>query len=225
LFLINQNFRRDTSILDAFSNGAKNGIDLVLNITANLISFVAFFAFADGIVKWVTFLLGFEDVGFEFILGKIFIPISWALGIEWEDCEAIGHVIGTKTIINELVAYKLLGQYKNSGEISVSRSSLNEIADAARLSHRQLRSSTIATYAICGFGNPSAMGIMIGSLSALAPEQRPAITKVAIRAVISGCIVSLMTASIAGLLMSDELIAKTLDHGVYQNKTSFLRAT
>lgn len=70
-------------------------------------------------VKWAFLLLGFNNVGFEFILGKMFIPISYALGVEWKDCEAVGHVIGTKTIINELVAYRLLGEYNQAGEISV----------------------------------------------------------------------------------------------------------
>lgn len=65
-------------------------------------------------------MLGWDDVGIQFILGKVFIPVSWAIGIDWEDCEAVGNVIGTKTIINEFVAYRLLGRYKADGLISVS---------------------------------------------------------------------------------------------------------
>lgn len=64
--------------------------------------------------------MGFNDVGITFLLGKIFMPISWIIGIKWEDCEAVGNVIGTKTIINEFVAFRLLGQYIENGEISVS---------------------------------------------------------------------------------------------------------
>jgi pyrimidine nucleoside transport protein len=109
-------------MLDAASNGASQGISLILNIIANLVAFVAFIAFADSMVQWVTYLLGFDDVGIQFILGKIFIPVSWALGVAWEDCEAVGNIIGTKTIINEFVAYQLLGQYKEAGEISVNKS-------------------------------------------------------------------------------------------------------
>lgn len=114
-----ETFRPDSSVLDAASNGAAQGTSLILNIIANLVAFVAFIAFADGMLKWATFLLGFDDVGIEFILGKLFIPVSWALGIDWADCEAVGNVIGTKTIINEFVAYRLLGQYKADGVISV----------------------------------------------------------------------------------------------------------
>lgn len=71
-------------------------------------------------VKWTTSLLGYENVGIEFLLGKIFIPVSWALGIQWDDCEAVGHIIGSKTFINEFVGFSLLGEYKRAGEISVS---------------------------------------------------------------------------------------------------------
>lgn len=92
---------------------------MILNIIANLVAFVAFIAFADGMFRWATYLLGFDDIGIQFILGKIFIPVSWALGVDWKDCEAVGNVIGTKTIINEFVAYERLGEYKRSGEISV----------------------------------------------------------------------------------------------------------
>lgn len=112
-------YRTDSSVLDAASNGASQGISLILNIIANLVAFVAFIAFADGMFKWVTYLVGFDDVGIQFILGKIFIPISWALGVDWVDCEAVGNVIGTKTIINEFVAYERLGAYKTAGTISV----------------------------------------------------------------------------------------------------------
>jgi nucleoside permease NupC len=112
--------RSDSSVLDAASNGASQGINLILNIIANLVAFVAIIAFIDGMFKWVTYLVGFDDVGIQFVLGKIFIPISWALGVDWVDCEAVGNVIGTKTIINEFVAYQLLGSYKDAGTISVS---------------------------------------------------------------------------------------------------------
>lgn len=106
-------------MLDAASNGASQGINLILNIIANLVAFVAFIAFADGVFTWATTLLGFENVGIQFIMGKIFIPVSWALGVDWVDCEKVGSVIGTKTVINEFVAYERLGAFKRAGAISV----------------------------------------------------------------------------------------------------------
>jgi pyrimidine nucleoside transport protein len=177
----------DNSVLDAASNGASQAINLILNIIANLVAFVAFITFADSILLWLTHLVGYDNVDIKFLLGKVFMPISWLIGIDWKDCEAVGNVIGTKTIVNEFVAFKLLGEYKEAKEIS-------------------LRSSAIATFAICSFANPGSIGIIIGALSALAPERRPEIAKVAVKAFFAACFVSLITASIAGLLMTDEMI-------------------
>ncbi|KAL7052535.1 hypothetical protein ACKWTF_004895 [Chironomus riparius] len=176
----------DSSILDAASNGASQAIPLILNIIANLVAFVAFVTFADAILKWITLLMGFDNVDIQYILGKMFMPISWLIGVDWKDCEAVGNIIGTKTIINEFVAFKKLGEYKANHEIS-------------------MRSAAIATFAICSFANPASMGIMIGALSALAPERKSSFTKVILKSFISGCFVTLCTASIAGLLMTDEI--------------------
>lgn len=84
---------------------------------------MAVVAFADALLKWITFLLGFDNVGIQFLLGKIFMPVSWLIGVPWEDCEAVGNVIGTKTIVNEFVAFRVLGQYIEDGMISVNGSS------------------------------------------------------------------------------------------------------
>lgn len=78
-------------------------------------------AFADAMLKWIIVLLGVKgDVGLQFLLGKIFMPISWLIGVAWEDCEAVGNVIGYKTIVNEFVAFQVLGQYIKDEEISVN---------------------------------------------------------------------------------------------------------
>lgn len=111
----------DSSLLDAASNGASQAIGLILNIIANLVAFVAFISFADGVIKWCTHLAGFEDVDIAFLLGKIFTPISWIIGVDWKDCDAVGNVIGTKTIVNEFVAFSVLGEYKKAGKISVRK--------------------------------------------------------------------------------------------------------
>lgn len=90
-----------------------------MNIIANLVAFVAFVAFADGILKWTTHLAGFENVDIAFLLGKLFTPVSWIIGVDWKDCDAVGNVIGTKTIVNEFVAFSVLGEYKKAEKISV----------------------------------------------------------------------------------------------------------
>lgn len=104
--------------MDAASNGASQAIPLVLNIIANLVAFVAFISFADGLLKWLTNLAGF-DIDIAFILSKLFKPISYLIGVDWKDCDAVGNIIGTKTIVNEFVAFKLLGDYKKANIISV----------------------------------------------------------------------------------------------------------
>jgi pyrimidine nucleoside transport protein len=116
----------DSSALDAASNGAAQGIILILNVVANIVSFVAFITFIDGMFRWMTYLIGWENVNIEFVFGKIFIPISWAIGIAWEDCEEIGQVIARKTIINEFVAFQRLGEFIKEGAISVRIFNINQ---------------------------------------------------------------------------------------------------
>lgn len=118
--MLNIFFSPDTSVIDAASNGASTAIWLILNIIANLVAFVAVVAFADALLTWATSLVGFDDVNIQFILGKVFMPISWLIGVDWKDCENVGFIIGTKTIVNEFVAFKLLGEYKEDNLISVS---------------------------------------------------------------------------------------------------------
>lgn len=199
--------------MDAASNGASQAIWLILNIIANLVAFVAVVSFADALLHWITFLLGFDDVGIQYLLGKIFMPVSWLIGVDWEDCEEVGNVIGTKTIVNEFVAFRVLGQYIEDDRISVKNVNQMYTREAdfcfysfvLNLYFEQKRSAAIATFAICSFANPSSIGIMVGGLSALAPQRRSSITKVVLRALISGCFVTLITASVASMLMPDDL--------------------
>lgn len=112
-------------------------------------------------------------------MGKVFMPLAYIIGIPWNECEKVGELIGMKTVVNEFVAYQQLGVYKRNKLLS-------------------LRSQAIATYALCGFSNPASVGILIGSLTSMAPEKTREITNAAIRAFISGSIVCFLTASIAG---------------------------
>lgn len=106
-------------MLDAASNGAMVAIDLILGIIANLVAFVSFMAFLNSAVNWLGYLVGFDDLSFEWIFAKLFIPLAYILGVPWDDCENIAKVIATKTIINEFVAYERLGKMKAQGLISV----------------------------------------------------------------------------------------------------------
>jgi pyrimidine nucleoside transport protein len=175
----------ESSVVDAATKGAMMGTQLVLGIIANLIAFVSFVAFINGILSWLGMLVGFEGFTLEFILRKVFIPLAWIMGVQWEDCEEVARLIGIKTIVNEFVAYQQMGESKHAGLLSP-------------------RSELIATYALCGFSNPGAVGIMIGALVSMAPENRNAITEVAFRAFIAGSATCFLTACIAGMLSADE---------------------
>ncbi|XP_055837691.1 solute carrier family 28 member 3 isoform X2 [Episyrphus balteatus] len=179
----------DSSLLDAASNGASQAIPIIMGIIANIVAFVAFVSFLNGVVNWLGYLVGLNDIDFEWIFSKIFIPLAWAMGIPWKDCDLIAKVIASKTIINEFVAYERLGVYIDNEQI-------------------EPRSAGIATFAICGFANPSSLGILMGSLGVMAPTRRTLITSVAIRAFIVGSIVCFISASFAGLLIPEEETAR-----------------
>ncbi|XP_055387518.1 sodium/nucleoside cotransporter 1 [Condylostylus longicornis] len=179
----------DSSILDAASNGASNAIPIVLGIAANIIAFIAFIAFLNGIINWLGYLVGLDNIDFEWVMSKVFMPISWIIGIEWSECEKVGRVIAAKTVVNEFVAYEKLGALIKANKISP-------------------RAAGITTFAICGFANPSSLGIMMGALGTMAPGRKKHITKVAMRSFIVGCFVCFTSASFAGLMMSDEFLAE-----------------
>ncbi|XP_031625263.1 uncharacterized protein LOC116341962 [Contarinia nasturtii] len=176
----------ENSVLDAAANGAFAAISLIGGIIANLVAFVSFVAFMNGIVGWLSLLVGYDGITIEWFFGKLFIPLAYIIGIPWKDCEKVGEVIALKNIANEFVAYERLGKLKAANEIS-------------------LRSSAITTFAICGFANLGSLGMMIGNLGAMCPENRSVITSVAVRALISGSIICFINASIAGLLMTDDI--------------------
>lgn len=115
----------------------------------------------------------------QLILSKVFLPLSWIIGVPWEHCEDVATLIGLKTVVNEFVAYQRLGELKKLGKLTP-------------------RVEGIATFAICGFANPGSVGIMMGALISMAPESRQTIASVVVRAFISGSAVCFMTAAIAG---------------------------
>lgn len=179
------------SLLDAATNGAVQATELVLCIVANLIGFVAFIAFINGLLAFFGSLVGATDLSLQLILGKVFIPIAWLIGVPLEDCEVVGQIIGIKTVVNEFVAFEQLGKEVANGVIGVSRCNIrrnglsgHSFANSCRnllnyiLIAQQARSASIATFAVCGFANPSSLGIMIGALSAMAPTRRQSITEV-----------------------------------------------
>jgi CNT family concentrative nucleoside transporter len=168
------------NLLGAVARGTTDGLHLALNIAAMLISFLALIALLNGIMGGIHNHVGWFPASLESILGTLFAPIAWVIGIPWHDCSAIGNLLGTRMVLNELVAFSMLGPQK-------------AVLDP--------RSFTIATFALCGFANLSSIGIQLGGIGALAPNKRGELAKLGIRAMLAGTMANLMSASIAGMLL------------------------
>jgi CNT family concentrative nucleoside transporter len=169
-----------TNVLGAIARGTTDGLHLALNIAAMLISFLALIALVNGIFGGIHNHVSWFPSSLEQVLGVIFAPIAWIIGVPRHDCGAIGSLLGTRMVLNELVAFSKLGPQK-------------EFLDP--------RSFTIATFALCGFANLSSIGIQLGGIGALAPNQRGKLAKLGIRAMLAGTMANLMSASIAGMLL------------------------
>ena len=172
------------NLLGAIARGTGDGLHLSLNIAAMLISFLALIALTDGLLGGIHnglahFGIGWFPSSMERILGTLFAPIAWLIGIPWHDCPIIGNLLGTRMVLNELVAFSLLGP---------QRGALDP------------RSFTIATFALCGFANLGSIGIQIGGIGALAPNRRGDLARLGLRAMLAGTMANLMSAAIAGML-------------------------
>lgn len=113
-------YSEDTSVLDAASKGATQAIELVLGIVANVVAFVAFIAFLNGVINWFGILVGQDNWSIEEGLSYVFMPVSFVMGVPWDECKYVGRLIGIKTVINEFSAYKELGLMVSSNLFSVS---------------------------------------------------------------------------------------------------------
>jgi concentrative nucleoside transporter, CNT family len=165
----------DANLLDAASRGTRDGLHLALNICAMLISFL-------GLVALVNMGLSYLGTSLQGIVGWAMAPVAYLLGVPWEDCKAIGKLLGTRTVLNELIAFKDLGELK-------AQHLLIE------------RSSVIASFALCGFANISSIGIQLGGIGALAPERRHELARLGLRALFAGTLANYLSACIAGILL------------------------
>jgi len=172
---------KDENVLGAITRGTIDGLHLALNIAAMLISFLALIALVNGIFGGIhNHLFHWFPSSLEQVFGVIFAPVAFVIGIPWKECGLVGNLLGTRMVINELVAYSMLGAQK-------------AVLDP--------RSFAIATFALCGFANFSSIGIQIGGISALAPNKRGELAKLGFRAMIAGTMANLMSASIVGILL------------------------
>jgi CNT family concentrative nucleoside transporter len=170
------------NIIDAASRGASDGLLLALNVGAMLIAFIGLIALVNGILGGIhsTRFFGWLPGTLQGILGRIFAPVAWLLGVKWNDCATVGNLLGTRLILNEFVAYVDLG--KVGGMLDP-------------------RSFTIATYALCGFANLSSIAIQVGGIGALAPARKSDLARLGLRAVACGTMANFMSACIAGMMV------------------------
>jgi CNT family concentrative nucleoside transporter len=170
------------NVIDAAAQGAGDGLHLALNIGAMLIAFLSLIAMVNGILGWLHTLpaMGWLPGSLQTILGYLFSPVAWVMGVSWHDCASVGKLLGTRLVLNEFVAFL---------DLAAIRETMSD------------RSITIATFALCGFANFSSIAIQIGGIGALAPNRKPDLARLGLRAVAAGSMANFMSACIAGMLL------------------------
>ena len=168
--------KNTANAMDALGNGATQGLKLAANIGAMLIAFIS-------ILSMINFTLEyFLNINLQEILGIIFSPLAWTMGIPWKEANIVGRLMGEKIVLTELLAYGSLGDLINNNLISE-------------------RSAIISSYALCGFANFGSIGIQLGGIGAMAPEKRNILSKIVLKAMVGGALASWLTATIAGILI------------------------
>jgi concentrative nucleoside transporter, CNT family len=170
----------DVNVIDAAGRGAIEGLYLALNVAGMLIAFIALVALIDGLFGYAHGYAPWFPASLSVLLGWMFSPIAWMIGVPWRDALEVGNLLGTRMVLNEFVAFLELGK-------------IREALDP--------KSLIIATYALCGFANFSSIAIQIGGIGSLAPTRRSDIARLGLRAMIAGTLANFLTASIAGILL------------------------
>ncbi|MCD6676201.1 NupC/NupG family nucleoside CNT transporter [Vibrio cholerae] len=171
---------KSTNVVEAIADGAMSGVKIAVAVGATLLAFVSVIALLNGLLGWFGGWFGIE-LSFELIMGYVFAPVAWLIGIPWYEAITAGSLIGNKVVVNEFVAFIQLIEVKE--QLSV-------------------HSQAIVTFALCGFANISTMAILIGGLGSLVPERRSFISQYGFRAIGAGVLANLMSASIAGVILS-----------------------
>ena len=165
----------DNNIVDAVGRGATEGLKLAANVAAMLIAFIS-------MVAMINFILGLLGTSMQEILGLLFKPLAWTMGIPWKDAEIVGTLMGEKIVLTELIAFRDLSDY-------VTKNILSE------------RSIIITSYALCGFANFGSIGIQLGGIGSMAPERKKDLSRIVFKAMLGGAIASWLTASIVGIII------------------------
>ena len=166
---------QDNNLVDAIGRGATDGLKLAANVAAMLIAFIS-------LVAMINFILGLLGTSMQEMIGLLFKPLAWTMGIPWDDAKIVGTLMGEKIVLTELIAFRDLSDY-------VSNNTISE------------RSVIIASYALCGFANFGSIGIQLGGIGSMAPKRKKDLSKLVFKAMIGGAIASWLTASIVGILI------------------------
>src|SRR6266852_1920803 len=175
-----ENVERDSNFLAAIARGTSEGLGMAVNVGAMLVAFLALIALTNGIMGGIHHGVAWFPTSLQQIFGWAFAPVAWIIGVPWHDCVQIGNLLGTRMVVNELLAFSYLGPMKGALDP---------------------RSFTIATFALCGFANFSSIGMQIGGIGALAPNQKSQLAKLGIRAMLAGTMANLMSASIVRIFL------------------------
>jgi CNT family concentrative nucleoside transporter len=176
--------KQDVNVIDAAGRGAIEGLHLSLNVAGMLIAFIALIAMVNGIFGAIHNYVTWFPTSLDIVLGWIFAPIAWAMGVAGKDMMTVGNLLGTRMVLNEFVAFARLGEIVKANPNALSP-----------------RSFVIATYALCGFANFSSIAIQIGGIGSLAPSRRGDLARLGLRAMLAGTLANFLTATIAGMLL------------------------
>ncbi len=171
--------RLDVNIVDAAARGAGEGLQLALNVGGMLIAFVAIVSMCDKGVSWIGGLVGHPGWSMGRLLGAPLTPLAWVMGVPWREAPFVGQLLGTKTVLNEFIAYQMMTSHP--AELSV-------------------KSARIASFALCGFANFGSLAIVLGGVGGMVPERRSDLARLGIRSIIAGSLATFLTGTIAGLV-------------------------
>lgn len=179
------------NVIDAAASSAASGMQLALNVGAMLLAFIALIALINGVLGYVGSVFGYTGLSLELILGWIFSPLAFLLGIPWEDAHIAGSLIGQKFILNEFVAFSNLSPY------------LQPDADVAAMGLQVISEHTkaVISFALCGFANIAAVAILLGGIGSLAPNRRKDVAQLGFKAICAGTLSNLMSAALASFFL------------------------
>lgn len=172
---------RHANVIMAAAEGAQNGVKLAVAIGAMLIAFISLIALLNGLLGWAGGWFGHGDLSMQTILGWIFSPVMWSVGVPWAETQAAGAIFGEKLIVNEFIAF---------GSLIEAESGLSP------------KTVVILSFALCGFANISSIAILLGGLGTLVPDRMPDIARMGVKAVFAASLANLMSAALAGILVS-----------------------